>query len=106
MKYSDYISMLLPKDKKYYDIAINRMMAPKTGMEGPTVDEINGKNQETISKYNDYKLKNMLKQLFEVMLVNLDIINNEVNGKAKSPAIDPISDIFDSRALTEVDTNV
>lgn len=96
MKYSDYCSMMLPKDKTYANLAINRMPVYS--------DYYNQHNNQEKRSHKEltghtYKLLlDMIKEMFETMMVNLD--------QMYSKRGDRTSRLATTGALTELDTNV
>ena len=95
MKYSDYWNMILPKDKEFADLAINRM--PVYTSYCDQNNDLDKRNHKELKGYTHQLLINMMKEMFETMIVNFKELSAEVNSKGEI--------CNTSRTLVEVENN-
>lgn len=85
--------MILPKDKEYANLAINRM---------PVYTNYFGQNNDTefrshqeLTGHTHQLMINMIREMFETMITNFILISKEVNSKSQAA--------ISNRTLTEVE---
>lgn len=92
--------MILPSDKQYNSMVVNRMPVYFS-----TYNQQNCEEQRTyleLKGHTHAKLKESLKEVFEIMIVNLSKMKQNLSKSQKCIN----SHIETSNALSEVDTNV
>lgn len=81
MKYSDYLNMMLPKNREFSDLAINRM--PVYSDYFSQHNDAEHRNHKELSGYAHQKLRDMVRSMFETMMSNLCELQSSV-----SPGLD------------------